>query len=293
MQLVFLTTVTMFAFAANSVLNRMAVDGMYIDPGSFALIRVLSGAVMLAMILTIRGGRFAMRPGPRLIGALSLSLYMVGFSLAYLTLDAGFGALILFGTVQITMFAHAARSAGGVSRRQITGAVVAFGGLLYALWPGGGTPTDMGGAALMVAAGIGWAIYSIAGRKEPDALGATAANFIIAVPFLALLLIGGGTEVTFIGAGLAMLSGAVTSGLGYALWYSILPRLQTSVAAIVQLGVPIVAIAAGVALLGETLTLRVILSAIVVLGGIGLAVTAPKALADRTAVRDPDQTPTG
>ena len=113
MRLILLTTLTMMAFAANSVLNRMAVDGMHIDPGSFALIRVVSGAVMLGMILTVRGGPVQMQWRPRLIGAFSLSVYMVGFSLAYLTLDAGLVAQILFGTVQITMLGHAALPPGG------------------------------------------------------------------------------------------------------------------------------------------------------------------------------------
>ena len=154
-------------------------------------------------------------------------------------------------------------------------------------------PTDMGGALLMVAAGIGWAIYTIAGRSESDALGATAANFLIATPFLALLLVGGGMDVTFTGAGLAILSGAVTSGLGYALWYSILPRLETSIAAVVQLSVPVIAIIGGVILLGEELSMRIILSAIIVLGGIAIATMSSLVPAGRTAVHAPDQTPEG
>jgi drug/metabolite transporter (DMT)-like permease len=291
--LITLTTLVMIAFATNSVLNRMAVEGMFIDPGSFALIRVVSGAVVLSMILTVRGGGMSMRARPRLVGALSLSLYMVGFSLAYLTLDAGLGALILFGTVQLTMFAHAARNNGGLGSRRMIGAAVAFVGLTFALWPGGGVSADFGGALLMVAAGVGWAIYTIAGRRESDAMGATAANFLIATPFLALLLIGGGTDVTFTGAGLAILSGAVTSGLGYALWYSILPRLETSVAAVVQLSVPVIAIIGGVVLLGEELNIQIILSAIIVLGGIAIAITSSPVPMDRRAAQAPDRTPKG
>lgn len=291
MQLALLTALTMIAFAANSVLNRMAVDGMFIDPGSFALIRVVSGAVVLGMILTVRGGKMQMRAKPRLIGAVSLSVYMVGFSLAYLTLDAGLGALILFGTVQMTMFAHAARRPGGLGARRLTGALVAFAGLIYVLSPGIGGPAYLSGAVMMIAAGMGWAVYTIAGQSEADALGATAANFLIAVPLLTLLLVGGGTDVTFAGAGLAILSGAVTSGLGYALWYSILPRLDTSAAAVVQLSVPVIAIAGGVLFLGEPLTLRIVIAAIVVLGGIAVAVTASPAQAGHKAAPNRDQTP--
>ncbi len=283
MRLILLTSLTMMAFAANSVLNRMAVDGMHIDPGSFALIRVVSGAVMLGMILTVRGGPVQMQWRPRLVGAFSLSVYMVGFSLAYLTLDAGLGALILFGTVQITMLGHAARQPGGLRRQQLVGAALAFGGLVYVLWPGPGGPPYLSGAMMMIAARLGWAVYTIAGRSATDALGATAANFLIAVPLLTLLLVGGGTSVTLIGAGLAIVSGAVTSGLGYALWYSILPRLDTGVAAVVQLSVPVIAIIGGVLFLGEALTLRLVLASIVVLGGIAIAVTTSPVQADRKA----------
>jgi drug/metabolite transporter (DMT)-like permease len=284
MRLILLTALTMTAFAANSVLNRMAVDGMHIDPGSFALIRVVSGAVMLGMILTVRGGPVQMQWRPRLVGAISLSVYMVGFSLAYLTLDAGLGALILFGTVQIAMLGHAARQPGGLRHQQLIGAALAFGGLVYVLWPGPGGPPYLSGAIMMIAAGLGWAVYTIAGRSAADALGATAANFLIAVPMLTLLLVGGGTSVTLVGAGLAIVSGAVTSGLGYALWYSILPRLDTGVAAVVQLSVPVIAIVGGVVFLGEALTLRIVLASAVVLGGIAIAVTTSPVQADRKAV---------
>ncbi|MEP2028397.1 MAG: DMT family transporter [Paracoccaceae bacterium] len=289
--LISLTSLVMVAFASNSVLNRLAVEGMFIDPGSFALIRVVSGAIALGMILIVRGGGLPVQLRPRLLGSLSLSLYLVGFSLAYLTLDAGLGALILFGTVQLSMFAHAARRDGGLSRRRTIGAAIAFVGLIFALWPGGGSPTDPVGALLMVAAGIGWAIYSIAGRKESDALGATAANFMIATPLLAVLFLNGGTEVTFAGAGLSIACGAVTSGLGYALWYTVLPRLETSTAAVVQLSVPVIAILGGAVFLGEALSIRIGLSAVIVLGGIAIAIISLAAPKGHKVAHVRDQTP--
>ena len=162
---------------------------------------------------------------------------------------------------------------------------------MYALWPGGGAPTDPWGALFMVAAGIGWAIYTIAGRRESDALGATAANFMIATPFLAVLLLSVGTELTFTGVALAIVCGAATSGLGYALWYSVLPQLETSTAAVVQLSVPVIAILGGAVFLGEVLSIRIGLSAVIVLGGIAIAIISSPAPKDRKVARVQDQTP--
>ncbi|WP_299045239.1 DMT family transporter [uncultured Tateyamaria sp.] len=276
MPLPLLVCLTMIAFAANSVLNRMAVDSGAIDPSSFAMIRVLAGAVALCMILTVRGGALPMLDRGRIVGALSLGAYMIGFSLAYVTLDAGLGALILFGTVQVTMFGWSALRGSAPTVRQITGAGIAFAGLLLALWPRDGGGGDLTGAMLMVIAGLGWAAYTLAGKGARDPLAATAANFVWTLPLLAMLLLGTGLHAAPSGIALAILSGAVTSGLGYALWYSILPRLAGQTAAVVQLSVPIIAIVAGALLLGETLSVLLGLSAALVVGGIAVAVTAPK-----------------
>ncbi len=264
----------MCAFAANSILNRLAIDSGASDPAGFAVVRVLSGALVLAALVYARGATLPLRDKRRFVGAGSLSLYMIGFSVAYLTLDAGLGALILFGVVQITMFAAGALTGSAPTGRQISGAGIALAGLAYVLWPSGAVQVDLAGAGLMTAAGIGWAIYSIAGRSEPDALSGTAANFVVALPVtgLALLALGGDWQMTLAGYGLAALSGAVTSGLGYALWYRVLPQLAPAVAAIVQLSVPVIAIVAGIALLGEVASLRLLLGAGLVLGGIALAV---------------------
>ncbi|KUJ79554.1 DMT family transporter [Ruegeria profundi] len=274
MRLFLLTALTMCAFAANSILNRLAIDTGASDPAGFAVVRVLSGALVLSILVWFRAGHLPLRNRRRIAGAGALSMYMIGFSIAYLTLDAGLGALILFGVVQITMFAVTSVTGSAPTRRQIAGAVIALAGLAYVLWPVGAVQVDPAGSLLMTAAGIGWAAYSLVGRSEPDALAGTAANFIVALPLTALALIvaGGEWRMTGAGYGLAIVSGAVTSGMGYALWYRVLPQLVPTTAAVVQLSVPIIAILGGVLLLGEVASLRLILGAALVLGGIALAV---------------------
>lgn len=278
MRLVFLTCLAMAAFAANSVLNRLGVDSGGIDPRSFALVRVLSGAVMLTLLVLARRKSLPLRAPARIVGAGALALYMIGFSTAYLTLDAGLGALILFGVVQMTMFAVSALSGTLPSPRQIGGAGMAFGGLVWVLWPDGGAVVDRTGVALMAAAGVGWAFYTLAGRREGDALSATAANFCYAVPLTlaAWLLAGGAVQAAPGGVALAVLSGTVTSGLGYALWYSVLPRLAPSLAATVQLSVPVIALGGGVLLLGEIASARFLLGGALVIGGIALSLRVPR-----------------
>lgn len=199
---------------------------------------------------------------------------MIGFSMAYRSLDAGLGALILFGVVQVTMFAWAALRGAPASGRQVLGAVVAFGGLVYVLWPRGDVQVDILGAALMVAAGIGWAVYTLLGKSEPDALAGTAANFAVAlVPVgLVAVIVGDAQAWTVWGLVLAVISGAVTSGLGYATWYAILPKLEMGLAAVLQLSVPVIALIGGAVLLGEWASFQVVIGAVLVLGGILLAV---------------------
>lgn len=278
MKIFLLTTLTMCAFAANSILNRLAVESGASDPAGFAVARVLTGALVLAALVGARGGGLPLLQRRRAIGAGALSLYMIGFSAAYLTLDAGLGALILFGVVQISMLAASSVSGAAPTMRQLLGAVIAMGGLIWVLWPTGAVQVDPMGAALMVAAGIGWAAYSVVGRSEPDALAGTAANFLIALPVTALVLFltGSTWHMSAVGYVLAAVSGGLTSGLGYALWYHVLPRLAPAVAAVVQLSVPVIAIIAGVGLLGEHLGPRLMVGACLVLGGIALAVVRRK-----------------
>ncbi|WP_299865450.1 DMT family transporter [uncultured Roseobacter sp.] len=282
MRLFLLTSLTMIAFAANSVLTRMAVDGGHIDPNSFAIIRVLGGVVVLCAITTLKGGKLQLLQRGRVAGAISLAAYMAGFSLAYLTLDAGLGALILFGVVQISMFAHAAMTGAHPNSRQLFGAGIAFLGLLLALWPGPGGQSDVIGAAFMIVAGLGWAVYTISGRGAANPLAATTANFILCLPIVTMALVGFAAQTTATGWGLAILCGGVTSGLGYALWYSVLPQLPQNLAPVVQLSVPVIALIGGAILLGEPVTMIVAIAAVMVICGIALAITSRSVQGDRS-----------
>lgn len=277
MRLFGLTLLTMIAFAANSVLNRVALAGELIDPASFAVIRLFSGAAVLALIVLTRSGtKPALLTSRRAAGMAALLAYMLGFSFAYVSLDTGVGALVLFGGVQITMFAGALAMRERVPAAKWLGALIAAGGLAWFLWPAPGTGIDLAGASLMCVAALGWGIYSLLGRGARNATAETAANFALTAPVSLLALLAATPHVTLQGGALAALSGILMSGLGYALWYAILPRLAASTAAIAQLSVPILAAIGGIVLLGEALTARFIIAAIIVLGGIGLSVVAPR-----------------
>lgn len=252
----------------------MAIDGGHADPEHFALIRVFAGGLVLTVVAVFRRNHLPIFRKSRIVGALSLTAYMLGFSLAYLTLDAGVGALILFGVVQITMFGYGVMTGSGPTARQYIGAMVAFLGLLLALWPGANGQTDTTGAAFMVLAGIGWAAYTLSGRSAGNPLAATGANFLICFPLLALFFLTGDTNTTTTGWILAFVCGGLTSGLGYALWYSVLPDLQPSVAAIVQLSVPVIAIVGGAVFLSEQVSITLGAATLLVLSGIALAVTS-------------------
>ncbi len=260
--------VVMAAFAANSVLNRMAVGQGLIDPAGFALVRLAAGAAVLALIAVYRGGGLR----GSVAGVAGLLVYLFGFSLAYGRLDAGTGALLLFGTVQVVMFAAAWRAGEAVPARRWAGVALALAGLALLLAPAG-----QGGAlafGAMLAAGAGWGIYSLAGRRAGDALAATAGNFVFALPVGVLAAWAMGADFGAArpaGLGLAVLSGAVTSGLGYALWYRVLPSLDRGRAAVAQLTVPVIAAAGGALVLGEGIGLAFVLPAALVLGGVLVA----------------------
>jgi drug/metabolite transporter (DMT)-like permease len=283
MRLILLTSLTMLAFAANSLLTRIAIDQMGAEPLGFALIRTLAGAAMLVCLVTIRSHKIRWKPffaSASPLGAISLAVYMAGFSFAYREMDAGLGALVLFGVVQVTMLGAAALRGDALGLRQGFGAALAFAGLLLVLWPSGAS----GGwaSAAMVAAGVGWAAYSISGRHARDSLLVTAANFIWCLPLVALTHLsqglghglGFGLNYSAGALGLGILCGAVTSGLGYALWYHVLPQIRQSSAAIVQLSVPIIAVLAGSVLLREPITFAILAGGAMVLLGIAIAVTA-------------------
>lgn len=270
-QLFLLTALAMVAFAANSLLNRFALAGGEIDAASFAAIRLASGALILTGLAFARGSFERLFLRRRIAGVAGLTGYMLGFSFAYVTLGAAAGALILFGGVQLTMLAGARLRGEAIRMRTMLGAGVAFCGLALLLWPAAGAGLHLGGAALMAVAALGWGVYSLAGRQVSNPLGDTAANFVLALPFALAALAFVPLQASATGTGLAIVSGALTSGLGYALWYSLLPKLQTSTAAVAQLSVPVIAAAGGWALLQEPFTLRLALAGLLVIGGIALA----------------------
>lgn len=281
MRLLLLTALTMIAFAANSVLNRVAVAGGLIDAVPFATVRLLAGAGMLGFLVLARQVLYGQPlwpggAGRRAIGALTLLVYLFGFSLAYRDLDAGVGALILFGAVQITMFAGALALHEPVPVRRWAGAGLAFGGLVWLFAPGDGAAVSLWHAASMVLAGLGWGLYSLAARGARDPLGATAWNFLLALPIgLAIgVPVSGGAiaaGASVGGIGLAVLSGAVTSGLGYALWYAVLPGLGATRAAVAQLTAPVIAALGGLVFLDEHVTVRLMVAALLVLAGVALS----------------------
>lgn len=265
-----LTALAMIAFAANSVLCRLALGVGLIDAASFSTVRVVAGAVVLALLM-IPNWRNRSRTPANWRMVLMLFSYMAFFSFAYLTLSTGTGALILFGAVQLTMFAVALRSGEHFSAMSWFGLLFAFGGLLYLVLPGVTAP-DPVGAMLMAVAGVSWGVYSLLGRGTTEPLAATAKNFIFAVPLvLAVSLIFlDNYHMTLEGALLASASGGLASGIGYAIWYRALRGLTATRAATVQLSVPAIAALGGVVFMGEDITLRLLLATVATLGGVWL-----------------------
>ena len=274
MQLFILTLLTLTAFAANSLLNRAALVNDLIGAGEFATLRVASGAVTLYILLAISRKTWPKPQTMDVKAVLGLAAYMVGFSFAYVRLDAGLGALILFGTVQVAMFAAALKAGESVPLSRSLGSVVALGGLGVLFWPSDGFVLPWLGVLLMLVAALGWALYSLRGRRTVDPLSATAWNFIyvLPVPFIVQLLVQSYTQqgwfFTIDGALLAVVSGAIMSGLGYALWYRVLPQLQVSIGALSQLLVPVIALVLGALLLNESIEARTLMSAFLIVGGV-------------------------
>jgi drug/metabolite transporter (DMT)-like permease len=259
------------AFASNSLLTRLALGAHAIDAATFTALRLLAGAVVLVALVRVRDGGWRALRGGGAIGPVTLFVYAAPFSLAYVRIGAAVGALVLFGAVQLTMLGYGLFRGERPSPRTWAGLALATGGLVLLTAPAASRPDPLG-VALMVVAGIAWAVYTIAGRTSREPVAANARNFLWSSP-LALLMVGATAATTVIsvrGITLALLSGGLTSGLGYVAWYRALPRLSVTQAAVAQVAVPILAAAGGVALLGEPLTPRLILSGAAVLGGIGL-----------------------
>ncbi len=274
-----LTTLALIAFAANSVLCRMALGEQHIDAASFSVIRLLSGAVILMLILSLKNGA---RPAARgnWLSASMLFLYAIAFSYAYLSLHTGTGALILFASVQITMILLSLFSGNRLHASEWLGVAIAFAGFVYLVLPGVSAPS-LQGFVLMTVAGIAWGVYSLRGRGSQSPLADTAFNFLRTLPFAALVLVFtvSNAHMDRHGVVLAMLSGAVASGIGYSIWYAALGGLSTTQAAVVQLSVPVIAALGGVVLVSEPITLRLVISSVLILGGILLVVMGRRYLA--------------
>jgi drug/metabolite transporter (DMT)-like permease len=268
-----LTAVAMLAFAGNSLLCRLALQHSGIDPASFTSVRLTSGALVLWALVRWRG----QRPAGDWGSAAALFVYAAAFSYAYLSLSAGTGALLLFGAVQATMLGWGLWHGQRLGRGQTAGLVLAMGGLVALLLPGVTAP-PADGALLMTAAGVAWGVYSLRGRGTGDPTAVTAGNFVrasaLAVPLALAALPWARADV----AGLlwALCSGAVTSGLGYAIWYTALKGLHPTSSASVQLSVPVLTALGGVALLSEPLTLRLALCSLAILGGIAWVIAGQR-----------------
>ncbi|MCX2888282.1 MULTISPECIES: DMT family transporter [Pseudomonas] len=264
---------SLVAFAANSVFCRLALKDGAIDPASFTMVRLASGALCLLLLIRVR--RPAQRMGGSWRGGLALFLYAFLFAAAYLHLGAGAGALLLFGAVQITMFGFAWYKGERITVRMLVGMLIAFVGLLVLLLPGTSAP-PVASALLMALSGVAWGVYSLLGKGSPRPLADTAGNFARSLPCLVLLapvlLLGaGGPHLTPIGVLYGLGSGVLASGAGYAVWYGVVRQVSAQQAATLQLSVPVIAALGGVALIGETLSLRLLIACAVVLGGIALA----------------------
>ncbi len=274
-----LTSLAMVAFAGNSLLCRQALINTSIDAASFTLIRISSGAIALWLIVRIGRGRSSV--GGNWLSAFSLFGYAAGFSFAYIVLPAGVGALLLFGAVQATMIGYGLCVGERLQALQTLGLLFAIGGVLALILPGISAPPLLG-AILMLGAGVAWGVYSLRGRQAGDPAEATAGNFIRALPFAIGLSI-----VTFPwisldgpGIGYAIASGALTSGVGYAIWYTALRGLNATTAATVQLSAPVLAAVGGIAFLGESVTIRLLVASTAILGGIAMVIAFKAKLAE-------------
>lgn len=274
-KIILLTAAAIIAFAGNSLLTRLALANGGIEAAQFVGIRLMSGAVMLSMLLA--SDRKALVPRRAdMTGVLSLFVYGVAFTFAYISLGAATGALIAFPMVQVTLAVLATLRGAALSARQIAGMVIALAGIVVLLLPGASAPV-LGPALLMALAGAAWGVYTMDGRGSADPMPRTARNFIGTVPLAIVVLIAFPTDwPSSSGVILAIASGALTSGLGYVVWYTVLPSLTVATAGAVQLLVPIVTAAGGVLWLGEAPSLKLVIVAILVLGGIWLTQDATK-----------------
>ena len=272
-KIIILTGLALIAFAANSVLCRLALGERTIDASSFTVIRLLSGAMVLLAIISIKSNKTDSFTKGSWSAGLLLFLYAIAFSFAYITLDTGTGALILFGSVQITMILLSLISGDRLHITEWAGVTIAFIGFVYLILPGVTTPSAIG-FLLMIVAGIAWGIYTLKGRSSDDPLMDTAYNFLRTLPLVIILAIitVKNAHYSYQGVLLAVLSGGITSGIGYAIWYIALGGLSATQAAVVQLLVPVIAAFGGIIFVSEAVTIRLTVSATMILGGILMVV---------------------
>jgi len=274
-KLVLLAALAMTAFAANSLLCRMALVETDIDPASFTFWRLTSGALMLTLLVVMRNQK-PLQEG-KMASAVALFVYAAGFSFAYISMTTGAGALLLFGAVQVTMISWGLFKGERMSALQWGGFLLALIGLILLLLPNAAVP-QLSSALMMLAAGIAWGVYSLKGKGAKFPIEATAGNFIRATPLALVLLVifWPGGELHAEGIMYAVVSGAIASALGYALWYSILVHIAAIKAATLQLSVPVLAVFAGWLFLDEPVTLRIILSSLAVIGGVAMVIWVKK-----------------
>jgi drug/metabolite transporter (DMT)-like permease len=271
---VILTALAMLAFAGNSLLCRLALKSATMDAASFTSIRMIAGALTLCLLVRMRGGSSA--GAGNWLSALALFAYAAAFSFAYASLSAATGALLLFGAVQMSMISWGLFRGERMRGLQWLGLALAVAGLVGLMLPGLSAPPLLG-SLLMISAGCAWGVYSLRGKGAGDATRVTAGNFLRTVPMaLAMSLLSvmllGDARADATGLIYALASGALASGVGYAIWYTALPALKATHAATVQLSVPVIAALGGVVFLGEALTLRAVLASVAILGGIALVI---------------------
>jgi len=266
-----LTSLAMIAFASNSLLCRLALKQTTIDPATFTSVRIFSGAVALWLVTKMRPA--SSKTFDNWPSAFALLVYAAAFSFAYVTLSAGTGALLLFGAVQVTMIAWGFHTGERLDLIQILGLILALAGLVVLVFPGLSSPPLIG-SMLMLSAGVAWGIYSVRGKAAGDPIAVTAGNFARAALFAAAVSVAliARAHSDVAGTRYAIVSGAITSGLGYVIWYSALSGLKATSAATVQLSVPVLAAGGGILLLGEPITLRYFVASVAVLGGIALVI---------------------
>ncbi len=284
LRLVIFVSLAMLAFAGNSLLCRIALKHTSIDPASFTALRLLSGACMLWCVVRLKSGKGSpARPGGgNWLSACALFVYAASFSFAYVGMSAATGALLLFGAVQATMIGYGLWRGERLSSLQLAGFALALAGLVALMLPGLAAPS-LPDSLSMMSAGAAWGIYSLRGKRQQnqgaaDPTRVTAGNFLRTVPMALLLslLMVKHLSLDWAGVELAILSGALASGLGYAIWYQALPALKATHASTVQLSVPVIAALGGVVFIGEAVSWPMVLASVAILGGIALVILEKK-----------------